>query len=395
MADITQSNLNNEHEELPYYEEEIDGARELLEAEQRANTEAEIRSVKANSITVGDILDRPPRKIHSYAPHFAIAGGLSLLSAPPKEGKSTLLLDVLGALTTNKPVLGESTNHAKVVYAFEQSEHVLFDQLKETPVPSLVGNKDIHIIPLEKNGKLLKVEEDEHGQCFGIRQPFTNWTEQLNYWISELQTHKAEILVLDTWSAFALLAGGEANDAGIVVQKLTLLKQAVFAYNCNTAIIINHHLRKINPPGREPNMEDIMGSTGMRSVPDCNLLLWNPKLKDRPNVRKLKIEGRFGVVPDRYIELTPDGFVVCADEVKQEAKKEADEQDVLFNAHRANPDLESLGIRGVAAEVDVSEWQVRKFRGKYPPAARFFQKARDEGGLKDLQPFGYNFGGKD
>ncbi len=360
MADITQSNLNNEHEELPYYEEEIDGARELLEAEQRANTEAEIRSVKANSITVGDILDRPPRKIHSYAPHFAIAGGLSLLSAPPKEGKSTLLLDVLGALTTNKPVLGESTNHAKVVYAFEQSEHVLFDQLKETPVPSLVGNKDIHIIPLEKNGKLLKVEEDEHGQCFGIRQPFTNWTEQLNYWISELQTHKAEILVLDTWSAFALLAGGEANDAGIVVQKLTLLKQAVFAYNCNTAIIINHHLRK-----------------------------------DRPNVRKLKIEGRFGVVPDRYIELTPDGFVVCADEVKQEAKKEADEQDVLFNAHRANPDLESLGIRGVAAEVDVSEWQVRKFRGKYPPAARFFQKARDEGGLKDLQPFGYNFGGKD
>ncbi len=64
MADITQSNLNNEHEELPYYEEEIDGARELLEAEQRANTEAEIRSVKA-------------------------------------------ILFVLGALTTYKPVLGE------------------------------------------------------------------------------------------------------------------------------------------------------------------------------------------------------------------------------------------------------------------------------------------------
>ena len=370
---------------------DYDPIQELHLAELEAKREGEIHSVKSNTVTMADILAAPPRKVQAYIPHLAIGGGLAMLSAPPKEGKSTLLFHALGAMTTGKPFLGEPTNHAKIVYAFEQSEFILKTQLNENPVPSLIGNKDIHIIPLEKNGKLSQIQEDEHGQMFAVRQPFLNWNEQVAYWVSELSNLKAEILVIDTFSAFALLAGGEVNDAGIIVQKLTTLKQAVYAYNCNAAIIINHHLRKI-AAGREPDFNDVANSFGMRAVPDSNLLLHNPKLMGRPNVRKLKIEGRFGLVPDRYIELTPEGYVTRENIGQALPERNVDDQHVLFNAHKLNPDLEGMGQKKVAGEIGVSEYQVIQFRKQYPPAARTFGNARDKGTLKDLLPFGYNFG---
>ena len=70
---------------------EYDQEQELLLAERRAKREGEIYKVKSNTVTMADILARPPRKIQAYIPNLAIGGGLAMLSAPPKEGKQANL----------------------------------------------------------------------------------------------------------------------------------------------------------------------------------------------------------------------------------------------------------------------------------------------------------------
>ncbi len=297
-------------EDMTHEEMLTEIAGQTQEAEDRAEHAAElarIEALKKNTITIGDLLELPESNTKAYVPQLAVPGCVSMLSGDPKAGKSTLALWALGAMTHGQQFLGEDTHKVRVLYAIELSTPVLKQQLKQYPIPSLVGNKEIEIITLENNGQFKTLDYDKSGKEFPVRVPWKNWGEQVTHWRTELERSQAKVIVIDTFSAYAMLGVGEANDPGIVVSRLTTLKQQVFSVNRDIAIVILSHLRK-RSDNREPDFADVAGSFGMRAAPDINLLLYRPKseTEDSP-VRVLKTEGRLGL-RDRIIRLDADGY---------------------------------------------------------------------------------------
>ena len=187
--------------------------------------------------------------------------GLHLLAGAPKIGKSWLALWVCLCVAQGKPLWTFATRPCEVLYlcledSFQRIQSRLFDLTEDAP-PTLhfaVMSQQLH------NGLVEQIEQflKEHPQT--------------------------RLIVIDTLQRIRT-AGNDANPYASDYRDIGVLK--TLADKCRIAILLVHHLRKMND---DDPMNMISGTTGLSGATDSNFVL--RKSQRRENTATLYCTGR-------------------------------------------------------------------------------------------------------
>jgi hypothetical protein len=178
-------------------------------------------------------------------------GGLSLLGAKPKVGKSTLARAIAHAVSTGLPCLGRQTSRGLVLYVSieERRSDVRrhFALLGDEDDPDLV----VHVGPVPGTPKGANRE--------GIRRHRLAWLT------AQLERYRPVLVVIDTFALFIALK--DANDYSEVNEVAAPL--IALARSSGTHFLFTHHARK-----QEAELIDaLVGSTGIVGAVDTVMLL--------------------------------------------------------------------------------------------------------------------------
>ncbi len=211
---------------------------------------------------------------------------VTILSALPKAGKTTLLAHLLRGAEAGGPFCGQELKPARVVYVTEESE-TLWAERRDS-----LGLKD---------------------HCEFVLRPFRSkptlaeWLAFVRALTESLRERPAELVVIDTLAK--LWPVQNENDASEVTGVLTPLLEV--AYSLHAALVLIHHLRKTE--GLESTAT--RGSGGITASVDCILELRRYKPGDRQDRRRvLHCDSRFDDKLDEcVIQLGDGGYAACGD----------------------------------------------------------------------------------
>jgi predicted ATP-dependent serine protease len=179
------------------------------------------------------------------------AGGLSLIGAKPKVGKSTLVRVITHAVASGTPCLGRQTSRGSVLYVSieERRDDVRrhFAQLGSAKRPDLL----VHVGPVPGNPKGTGRE--------ALRRHRMAWLT------AEIARFEPILVAIDTWARFVALK--DAND----YSEVTEASQALIdlARTSGAHFAFTHHARK-----QDAELIDaLVGSTGIVGAVDTVMLL--------------------------------------------------------------------------------------------------------------------------
>ncbi|MCH8247223.1 MAG: AAA family ATPase [Bacteroidetes bacterium] len=202
-------------------------------------------------------------------------GSLVLLSGQPKaSGKTTFVCHAMNSIVSGTPFLGLQTTQSSVVFVSEQSWTSLRDGYV---VPSgLVHQKSIFITA-------------------GHEVSHLSWSRLIDEAISQCLDVSANLLVIDTFPAFAGLEGTAENDSGPIIKALKPLQDAVSRYEIT--ILLVHHDRKTGG-----NVYDASrGSGALNASVDVLFQLRRQGPNDQSGYRILSSGGRFPRIPSEIV----------------------------------------------------------------------------------------------
>lgn len=206
-------------------------------------------------------------------------GGVTLLSALWKAGKSTLLAHLLRALGQGGDFLGLAVAPSKVLYVTEEPEDLWAERRDD-----------------------LGITDDAHFQVkpFLAKPRYDRWGEFLTHLAGYRSEFPYDVLVMDTISN--LWPVRDENDAAQVQSALMPLHGLV---DSTMALLLVHHLRKGD--GQEATAS--RGSGALTAFVDIIAELRRYCPGDRRDRRRvLSGFGRYREVPDEIVaELTEDG----------------------------------------------------------------------------------------
>lgn len=190
-------------------------------------------------------------------------GGLALLAAKPKTGKTTLAYRLAAKVATGEPFLGRPTSRGGVlIFALEEHPRDVRARLR-----SLGANYDnlfIQWAPLAAAAqhKALKRFVEENG---------------------------IHLIIIDTLGMFWSV--DDESDASKVTQNIKLLLDV--ARSTDACVLLIHHFRKSE--GKEG--DEVRGSSALMALVDIALLLY----AKADNQRSLKTRGRYADSPPELI----------------------------------------------------------------------------------------------
>jgi putative DNA primase/helicase len=200
-------------------------------------------------------------------------GAITMLSAHPKAGKSTLLGHLLAGLERGEPVAGLPTSACRVLFVSEESERVWAARRQ------LLGLSDhCHFL----------------NQAFIAKPTIDRWFDFLGVVRDHVLAVDAELVIFDTISSLWPVVS--ENDAAQVQGALMPLVGLVRATNCG--LFISHHLKKSD--GLEGT--GFRGSSALGGFVDVLVELRRVAAsipEDRR--RKLTVMGRLGGIPPEII----------------------------------------------------------------------------------------------
>lgn len=211
-----------------------------------------------------ETLDIPPTK---FIVEGLIPVGLTLLCAPPKYGKSWMSLQLANAVASGRDFLGYKTNKARVRYfALEDN----LGRLKErNEKQGNAGVNNLHI--RTKAGNL----QDGNAGSF-MREIM----------LEKMLYPDLGLIIIDT---FQKIRGSEQKSEKQYAHEYregTYLQE--FANKNNLAIVLVHHVRKMQDPSDPFN--NIGGSNGLIGATDTNIVLTREARNSENTV--LNITGR-------------------------------------------------------------------------------------------------------
>lgn len=198
------------------------------------------------SISATELLTRVYEDLSFLVPNLIPAVGVIILAAPPKTGKSFLVLFIAFMLSLAYPIFGYTTPEPVqgLYIAMEDNEARLHRRLKK--------------FGIEGNDNLVFVVKIEPGET-GIVQIDTY-----------LEEHpQVKLIILDTFGYF--FAQSTQSTSGFLddYQKVRLFKD--LAERRKIAIILVHHTRKM--PDINDEFNEVSGTTGITAAADAILLL--------------------------------------------------------------------------------------------------------------------------
>jgi hypothetical protein len=330
----------------------------LLEEERR---QWELAMPHKSIIFMNKMKDCPHKKPIPILDKVIYPGALTILAGDPKAGKSTFLFHALQAISEGQPFCGLSTSRVTTLYASEQPFQSLNTQVER--IPRGEYNNHVGFIPYEFNYIEREMPSRETGKT-AIQKVFPGtWIEQINFWHDKVREIKAGLLVVDTFTAFALFKGGEAFDSGPVTTRLQQLK-SLQADAPDLAIVVCHHLRKEDEEEAygERSFSDIANSYALRAASDMNVIMWKPSARvEDKNLRSMKIEGRF-LVEDANLSFRKieDDFQLVDAPIRLHPHQ------VILSIIQKRPDLNRLSVRELSDEIGKTKSLIARFRNEYP-----------------------------
>jgi hypothetical protein len=222
------------------------------------------------------------RAIHWIWQGIIAKGAVSLLSAHPKAGKSTLLSLFLRALQHRQPFLGLPTTPCVVYYVTEEQEETWDERCERLGI--------------------------EDGLCMFKVQPFLlkpqpgEWLDFLDHVSERVIAAGADLLVFDTISALWPVVN--ENDAAQV--QATLMALRGITRTTGAGLLITHHLKKAD--GLEGT--GFRGSSALGGFVDALVELRRlcPHLPNDRR-RRLTVVGRWPETPPELtMQLSDDGL---------------------------------------------------------------------------------------
>lgn len=209
-------------------------------------------------------------------------GGITMLSALWKSGKSTLLSYMLRSFDGRvSEFAGRAIMPCRVLYVSEEHEELWAERRDNLNIGDHVG-----MISRPFKGRPSPAE----------------WSAFLGSLIAAVEKHRFEVVIIDTLSK--LWPVREENDAGQVEEALMPLWQLT---NTGVAMMLVHHSRKSDGG-------QFTGSRGSGGLPAFCETLMELRREDendsKNNNRILTAAGRYRETPAKWkIELTGDGYV--------------------------------------------------------------------------------------
>ncbi|GEM_PF-6438270 len=249
-------------------------------------------------VTGEELKKMPLPKLEWIWSDYAAKTLITLISAYPKVGKTTLLRLLLYRLVQSKASPGRDFLGKRIflkgkILILTEEPPVLF---KEKAEEFGLFHPDLMIL---------------------FRSKIENWSEALAQAIKAIKDEDIAMLVIDTLAEF--WDARDENDAPSVLRALKLLKK--IAHEKGVAVLIFHHTRKGGGEGGEAPR----GSSAIAGAIDIAIEMRPDRTS--PNKRILTTRSRVGNVSDQIIELVENDYVSLG--TVEDNKREAVVQRVM------------------------------------------------------------------
>jgi len=280
--------------------------------------------------TVGDIKEQTEGDSEEgwYCPLFMKAGEITLFCGEAKRsGKTTFYLHMLKAVHDGTPFMGMPTTKADGLILTEQGSNIL-----EATTKAGIQDTDRIFLALYKD--LSRVE----------------WSETMEKAISRCGELGVEILVVDTFTAFAKLRGSDENLSGEIIARMEPVLDAARVHGLHVSVL--HHTGKDG---------DIRGSSAFRKDPDVIWVLKRPSGDHAPNIRALEGLGRYDAVNTSFnVALEDAGYVLLGTNAQIERSKAKGSLLEQIPRGRENARRRTEVIDAVANETNVSKATIQR-----------------------------------
>ncbi len=184
--------------------------------------------------------EEPNMSVHAFVPGFVYAGSINALVGAAKVGKSTLTWSMLDRAMRGAKFLGQPCAPSRVLYISEQSSVTFRAQMSERLPEELyrrIASNENFFFALPEHHKCRDKDGNEH--------PASTWQMRLEVWMQLVRNPNIEpdIVVLDTFNAYADFQLGGENDNGVIANRLFDLNK-LRAVKPSLAILILHHVTK-------------------------------------------------------------------------------------------------------------------------------------------------------
>lgn len=229
------------------------------------------------SQSLEDFMEESGGEVEWVVENLLAKGAVTDFAGPPKHGgKTTFWLCAIAACADGRTHAG-----------FETREGVRFFYLTEQ------GNNFAQAI---EDASLL-----DHPDALRISQykdvAGLAWGSLIDAAAKDAVTMGAEVLIIDTFAAFAGLAEGDENLAGPVGERVRALRLVAQKYGL--AVLLIRHAGKDGTP---------RGSSAFEAEADICVVIQRPEGRHDPRVRRLAAVGRYGAW-ERNVQLVDGAFV--------------------------------------------------------------------------------------
>lgn len=264
---------------------------------------------------------------------FIATGNLTEIIGKIKKGKSTLAFQLIASCLTGEPFLGRAVVKGPVVLLTEQTGPSLRATLSRA---GLLNRADLHVAT--------KV----------TLRPYGGWVRTIRAAIWKAGEVGARLIVVDTLSRLAGLAGDEENSSG-AVWVLDVFKEAAAV---GVAALFIRHARKGTPGIDDDNADFARGSASISAEMDVRLF-WRPVHEE--DLRRLTWESRISDDPEEMYLKYDAGTYTVVDKPDGKAVRNRDERREKVKAALLKLG-EDASDRAVAEEVGLTHPTVAKYR---------------------------------
>jgi hypothetical protein len=298
-------------------------------------------------VSLGDLLAEPEENVSWLLDGILPSGGLSLLAAKPKTGKSTLARCLALQVARGEPFLGRGTQRGAVIYlALEEKRAEVRSHFRDMGAS---GREEIFI----------------HAAAAPV--------DALPAIAAEVNSRKPVLLIIDPLLRFTRVP--DANDYARVTTALEPL--LVLARETGTHVLLVHHLGKGE---RSEPTDGILGSTALFAAVDTALLM-----RRTDKYRTLQTRQRYGTdLPEAVLLFDAEHRSLELGAERSEADVRAVSEEILrFLESATEPKTEPEIADAVEGKTGVVR---RALRGLVAD-----ERVSREGGGKRGDPYRYQF----
>jgi hypothetical protein len=212
---------------------------------------------------------------------------VTVISAPPKEGKTWFVSDFIKhmqfAPLYNNDFLGLKVNGCGILYFTEEGPDTLEEPFKWT----IGAQFPKEIMPVFYACRPFNPGNLWHQVAPSGHEPYPTV-------LNTIRSFKAEydigMVVIDSFSTWAGIEEGGENVAGQINKVLIPLK--ALAVELNLAVVLVHHSRKQSGEWRGSIIDRVRGSTAFTANVDVIIDIQDPNFKSDNTVRTISVTGR-------------------------------------------------------------------------------------------------------